>query len=207
MDDPPPPGADGPANEYAEILARASHGDDAAMAEIARRYEAKVRVVARVMLGRALRSYVDSVDLVQSVHKSVLVGLRNQRFAISDPDKLTALAVLIARRKVARHWRKMQRQHRLSAARGDEADGDDAVKDLASSQNPVPDPAATVEARDQIAQISRHLGDLDRRILELRSLDYNAPEIADRLAIAPVVVRVRLTRLRQKLQGFGISID
>ena len=42
------------------------------MEELVAAYEPEVRLVARVRLGTALRPYLDSVDLVQSVHRSVL---------------------------------------------------------------------------------------------------------------------------------------
>src|SRR5262245_25926969 len=93
--------------EIAGLLARARSGDGAARDELARPYEPKLRLVARVLLGPALRPYLDSVDLVQSVHKSLLVGLRDQKFAFNSPDDLLALAVTMVRRKVARQWRRL----------------------------------------------------------------------------------------------------
>src|SRR6188508_2597024 len=61
---------------FDEILARARTGDEDALTELARQYEPEVRAVARVRLGPALRPYLDTMDLVQSVHRSLMVGLR-----------------------------------------------------------------------------------------------------------------------------------
>src|SRR5437870_1176633 len=99
--------------EFAALLLRARGGDQSALTHLAAQYEPEVRIVARVLLGRSLRPYLDSLDLVQSVHKSLLLGLRNDKFDISSPEKLVALALTIVRRKVARHWRHLQRQQRL----------------------------------------------------------------------------------------------
>src|SRR5438128_1629711 len=100
-------------DEFAALLQRARTGDQSALTHLAAQYEREVRIVARVLLGRGLRPYLDSLDLVQSVHKSLLIGLRTDRFDISSPEKLVALALTIVRRKVARHWRHLQRQQRF----------------------------------------------------------------------------------------------
>ena len=60
------------------------------LAALVQSYESKVRLVARVLLGPALRPYLDSVDLVQSVHRSLMLGLRQDKFDISSPEKLMA---------------------------------------------------------------------------------------------------------------------
>ena len=103
------------APDFATLLARAGEGDAAALHALVQQYEPKVRIVARVLLGPALRPYLDSVDLAQSVHKSVVTGLRDQRFAFSSPDELIGLAITILRRKAAKHWRHLQRQRNVRA--------------------------------------------------------------------------------------------
>src|SRR5688500_2101680 len=100
-------------DEFETLLTRARTGDQKAMTQLVEQYEVKVRIVARVQLGSALRPYLDSIDLVQSVHRSLMLGLREDRFDISSPDKLLGLALLMVRRKVARCWRRMRRQQRL----------------------------------------------------------------------------------------------
>src|SRR5262245_13852224 len=100
----------GAQDALAHLLARALAGDESALTRLAQQYEPKVRIVARVLLGPALRPYLDSLDLVQSVHRSMMVGLRDQRFDLSGPDKVIALAVAMVRRKAARQWRHLRRQ-------------------------------------------------------------------------------------------------
>src|SRR5437867_7881602 len=101
------------ANDFAALLARARGGDRQALEQLARQYEPKVRIVARVLLGPALRPYLDSMDLVQSVHRSLMLGLRVKKYDLAGPENLVALAVTLVRRKVARQWRHLQRQQRL----------------------------------------------------------------------------------------------
>ena len=89
-------------DEFTELLFLASQGNSEAREAICQRYERQVRIVARVLLGPQLRPHLDTTDVLQSVHRSVLVGLREQKFDISIPDKLVALACTMVRRKVAK---------------------------------------------------------------------------------------------------------
>lgn len=191
--------------DFAALLAAAGQGDADALAELVQQYEPKVRLVARVLLGPALRPYVDSLDLVQSVHKSLLLGLRRQQFDISDPDKLMGLALTLVRRKVARHWRRQQRQQRLSLEQGAPHSLADLLTSLTSP--PTTDPARTAEFRDQVVHLCNHLSDSERRLLDLRLQGYSPAETAEQLGMNPVTLRVRLTRLRQRLQDSGILTD
>src|SRR4051794_21749484 len=102
------------APDFAETLRQAAIGDPAALQKLAAEYEPKVRIVARVLLGPALRPYLDSADLAQSVHLSIVAGLRDNKFRVASPDDLIGLAVTILRRKAAKQWRHLQRQRRLS---------------------------------------------------------------------------------------------
>lgn len=197
------PAPDPPA-DFAELMARAGRGDEAALAELSRQYEPKVRVVARVLLGPALRPYLDSADLVQSVHKSLMLGLRRNQFDISHPDKLVALTLTMLRRKAARHWRRLQRQQRLSSA---PSDSDTLADVLTSLSSPESDPARDAEFRDEVRHVCKHLDDTERKILDLRSKDYTTAEVAEQIGISAVALRVRMTRLRQRLAAAGVVTD
>jgi len=192
------------AGDFAAVLARARGGDREAFDQLVREYEPKLRLVARVLLGPALRPYLDSVDLVQSVHKSVLLGLRDQKFAVEGPDNLLALALALVRRKVARHWRRLQRQQRLS---GTAAAPADLASVLAGLSRPQDDPARAAEFHDHVAQLCQNLNDAERRLLDLRLQGYSPAECALELGLSAVAFRVRLTRLRQRLRTAGVLDD
>ena len=192
------------AGDFAILLARARGGDRAALDELARTYEPKLRLVARVLLGPALRPYLDSVDLVQSVHKSLLMGLRDQKFAFDTSDDLLALALTLVRRKVARQWSRMQRQQRLSGESGAPAD---LAYMLAAMSRPQDDPAQAAQFNDSVAQLCRNLNNAERRLLELRLQGYTPAECAAELNLSAVAFRVRLTRLRQRLRAAEVLDD
>jgi RNA polymerase sigma-70 factor (ECF subfamily) len=190
--------------EFAGLLARARRKDGGAVAALVRCYESKVRIVARVLLGTALRPYLDSMDLVQSVHGSVLVGLRDGKFDISTREKLEALALTMLRRKLARKWRRARRQRRLDGAAGGPPDLPGLLLSLESAEA---DPARAALLADTIRHLLARLDPTDRRILEMRSGGYGDAEIAAGLGLTPVAVRVRLSRLREYLRANGLFDD
>jgi RNA polymerase sigma factor (sigma-70 family) len=194
-----------PPDDFATLLERARRGDAAAQAELAQRYEPKVRLAARVLLGPALRPYLDSVDLVQSVHRGMLLGLREEKFNIAGPEQLIALALTLVRRKVARHWRHLQRQQRLSL--GGESPTGNLPHLLASLSSPEEDPARAAQFNDQLRHLCGNLADSERRILHLRLQGYSTDEIAQDLGLHAIALRVRMTRLRQRLQASGVLTE
>ena len=197
--------SDTPAPDFAETLRQAAIGDPAALQKLVAEYEPKVRIVARVLLGPALRPYLDSADLAQSVHLSIVAGLRDNKFRVSSPDDLIGLAVTILRRKAAKQWRHLQRQRRLSG------DGsrpkDDLSGTLAALSGSGTDPAAEAQFRDQLEHLCTHLDEAERRVIDLRLDGFTPAEIADQIGVSRVALRVRLTRLRQRLTSAGVVTD
>lgn len=186
-------------DDFAALLARARTGDAEALARLAQQYEPKVRIVARVLLGPALRPHLDTMDLVQSVHRSLMIGLRANRFDIAAPEALIALAVTMVRRKAARRWRHLRRQQRP-----DTGNLPDLLLSLSSGEV---DPARQAELRDGVARLCAGLSDMERRMLELRSQGYSTDEVAGAVGLNPIALRVRLTRLRQRLQDSAVLTD
>src|SRR5262245_8288266 len=189
---------------FAALLNRARQRDPEAVTEICRQYEPKLRVVARVLLGPALRPFLDSMDLVQSVHRSLLVGFREEKFDISTPENLVALALTLLRRKVARHWRHLRRQQRLQMG-GSSVDLLPQI--LADLSTPAEGPAEIAQFHDQLEQLCRQLDATERRVLSLRLDGYTTAEIAHQLGLNHVTLRVRLTRLRERLRSSGVLHD
>lgn len=190
---------------FDELLARARAGDEAALLELAQRYEPEVRAVARVRLGPALRPYLDTFDLVQSVHRSLMMGLKQNKFEFTGPEQLVALALTVVRRKVARQWRRARRQVRPDAPPGDSATDLPAL--LRGLRDDTPGPADAVDARDAVDELCRGLDAADRELLELSAQGHRTSDIARRLGHNPDVMRVRLNRLKAKLRSHGVSGD
>src|SRR5262245_8185429 len=96
-------------DEFLKLVAKVRGGDESAAAELVGRYERAVLRSVRSRLSQSMRGALDSMDVMQSVHRSLLTGLKNNRFQFATPQQLIGLAVVMVQRKVARHWRKLKR--------------------------------------------------------------------------------------------------
>ena len=175
----------------------------AAIESLVEQYEPEVRTVVRLRLGQALRPYLDSVDVMQSVHKSLMIGLQKGRFDISSPQKLVALAMTMVRRKVARHWRKMRRQQRIR-----QSDSAGSLPDLiASLSSPETDPAVSAQTQNEMEKLFDSLSQREQQVIELKLDGFTTAEIARELDLDADVLRVQLSRLRKRLRDKGVLGD
>lgn len=191
-------------DSFAALLDRARRGDASASRELCAQYEPRLRMVARVRLGPALRPFLDSMDLVQSVHRSILIGFREEKFDVSTPENLVSLALTLLRRKVARQWRTLRRQQRLETGASSCDLLPQILMDLRTSEV---DPAVAAQSQDQIDKLYRRLDATEKQILGLRLDGCTTAEIADQLGMNHVTVRVRLIRLRERLNSSGVLND
>ncbi len=191
-------------SDFDLLLEAARSGDEAAMHRLIQQYEPELRIVARNRLGPALRPHLDTIDLVQSVHRSLMIGLRGARFDISSPEKLIALAVTIVQRKAANHWRHLKRQQRLS---GHDESQDKVVETLLSLQAESEDAPSEVATRELLAQWLEKMDSTERRLIELRLEGYSTVEIARQLSLDADVLRVKLSRLRKRMRERGLTDD
>ena len=125
-----------------------------------------------------------------------MLGLRQNKFELVSPQQLVGLTLTMVRRKVARHWRRLQRQQRLDPAAA-ETEGANLLTALHS---PEPDPARVAQYNDTVEYVCRGLDDKDRRLIELRLQGFSNADVARQLGIDPDFLRVRLSRLRRRLR-------
>ncbi len=189
---------------FAELLHRAAQGESTAQELICQKYERQVRIVARVLLGPQLRPHLDTTDVLQSVHRSLLVGLREQKFDISSPDKLVALACTMVRRKVARKWRSHRRQERWN---NPSSRSESLFNTLNAFPNQDQDPSKIAQYKDSVEDLYKNLSQMERTMLERRLDGFTTGEVAAELGIHPVAIRVRWSRLRQRLENAGVYAD
>jgi len=178
------------------LLDRVREGDEDALAALLEEFQYPIRRVARRFLGRALRPHLDSVDLMQVVHKTLLLALRNQKIELAEPEKVVALATTIVQRNVAHYWGHIKRkpETQLSAAVGsqDEPFDDDT-------------PAKVCAFTDEVENLLKGLNPVDRRLLELRLNGYTTADAARELDVAPSRLRMRLGRLRKRFKQLGFN--
>ena len=147
---------------------------------------------------------MDSMDVMQSVHRSLLIGLRNERFQMTSPQQLIGLAVVMVQRKVSRHWRK---EKRLPTS-GSAADGrHDAVPCIESLPSTDSTPSEIAAATDLLDRFLSQLDDFDRQLVQLKLDGYNSVDAAGILHREPAFIRMRWSRLRQTLRERGYLDD
>jgi RNA polymerase sigma factor (sigma-70 family) len=193
-----------PCESVAELLDRIREGDEEALAELLRRYESKIRLTARHLLRPVLRRYLDSIDVAQSVQFHLMSGLRRGTFELPDTETFVALAVTMVRRKVAHHWRHLHREHLI---RFGTPEGTTPESSPLKTPGPSGDPAQTVERNEELQRLWQVLDPTERRLLELRLEGYSTAEAASQMGCAANVLRVRLSRLRKRLNEHGNLTD
>jgi len=192
-----------PDDDFAILLARVRGGDDGAAADLVRRYERAVLRTVRSRLGRAMRSTIDSMDVMQSVHRSLLTGLKNQRFHLTTPQQLIGLAVVMVQRKVARHWRRLKRLPTTSG----HVTGSQAAPFLESIAGDDSPPSEIAVANDLLEQVLSQLDPFDCQLVRLKLAGNSSVESASMLGREPAFIRMRWSRLRQMLRRCGYSDD
>ncbi|MEQ1828867.1 MAG: ECF-type sigma factor [Pirellula sp.] len=188
-------------DDFADLLERVRQGDEPAASELVQRYERTVLRSVRIRLGSQMRSVLDSMDIVQSVHRSLLVGLRNEKYQFASPQQLVALAVVMVQRKVARHWRKLKQMP--SSHFELNYDNEGIPVDRRASSDPTA--SRIVSAADLLSQFLSQLNEFDRQLVRLKLDGHSSVETARILDREPAFIRMRWTRLRQTLRASGYS--
>lgn len=191
-------------DDFRDLVRRAGQGDAAALQQLTEQYESKIRIVAKVRLGPALRPFLDASDVVHSVHRAILLGLRQGDFDFSSPERLTGLAVKMVYRRIAQHWRREKRKKRLNGEADGSGNSVDAFVKLAGNE---PDPARALEARELVERVLAKLDPDDRTLLEMWLDGYRRREIAERLNIQGGAFRMRWMRLRKQLEADSLFTD
>jgi RNA polymerase sigma-70 factor (ECF subfamily) len=180
-------GATGP--PFAEFLRRIRTGDDAAAAELVRRYEPALRLEIRLRLrDPKLRRLLEPADLCQSVLKSFFLRAALGQFDLDSPEKLMALLCTMARNKVAQQARKHNAMRRDLKR--------DVSLDAGASLVPAaePSPSRVAIGRETWEAFRARLSPEDLRVADLRSQGREWAEIARELGGTPQARRKQLAR-------------
>jgi RNA polymerase sigma-70 factor (ECF subfamily) len=176
------PDGDGPS--FAEFFRRVRAGDEAAAAELVRRYEPALRLEVRLrLLDPKLRRLLDPADLCQSVLGSFFVRAASGQYDLDSPGKLLALLRAMARNKVARQARKQQalrRDVRLDVSL--DADGGPGGLPVASAG---PSPSRLAIGREMLDALRSRLSAEERQVADLRGQGCEWAEVAARLGGTP----------------------
>jgi RNA polymerase sigma-70 factor (ECF subfamily) len=150
--------------------------------------EAKIR-----LRDPRLLRVVDSMDICQSVLASFFVKAASGGYDLETPERLLALLVTIARRKVAYHARrqkaKMRDQHR------EESFGSESSEPVAAG----PSPSQLVAGRELLEEFRKRLSAEERRLADMRADGYEWAEIAAHVGGTPQARRKQLARAADRV--------
>src|SRR4051794_11907012 len=152
---------------FHEVMARLRAGDNAAAAEVFRRFANRLIGLARTHLDARVRQKVDPEDVMQSALKSFFLRHQGGQFDLAGWDSLWSMLVVITLRKCGHqveHYRAacrdVQREQTPSPHRAD----DSAPSWEAIANDPTPAQGALLA--EAIEQVMSGLGDeRERQIL------------------------------------------
>jgi RNA polymerase sigma factor (sigma-70 family) len=180
--------------DFAELLGRTRGGDQAAAAELVRRYEPAVRRAIRVrLLNPRLRRVLDSMDVCQSVMASFFIRTALGQFELNSSEDVLKLLVRMARNKVAglvRHEQAERRDNRRLEAGSDEAERLPARDDT---------PSQMVAGSELLLEFRRRLTADEQHLAEQRRQGREWAEIAAEMGQTPESLRKRLARAIERV--------
>jgi RNA polymerase sigma-70 factor (ECF subfamily) len=151
-------------NTFAEFVRRIRAGDDAAAAELVRRFEPMIRLEVHMGLRDArLRRLFDSEDVCQSVLASFLVRASAGQYDLDEPKQLTGLLVQMARNKLASQARRHHKQKRDVRRVAPDA------KDDQFGAAAEPSPSRQVEFRELLQRFRQRLTEEERQLADWRA--------------------------------------
>jgi RNA polymerase sigma-70 factor (ECF subfamily) len=178
---------------FADLIGRVRAGDEAAAAELVRRYEPAIRRSARLRLNQRLRRAFDSLDLAQAVLGSFFVRVAAGQYELDSPEQLLKLLATMARNKaykLVRHEQAERRDQRR--VEGGSPEVDVAAGGEAS-------PSRQVSARELLEEARRRLGAEERRLLELRQQGLDWAAIAAEVGGGAEARRKQLARAVERV--------
>ena len=175
---------------FRDLIRRVRAGDQAAAADLVRRYEPEIRRVVRLRLGDSrLNRVLDSIDVCQSVLGNVFVRIAAGQYDLDDPGQLLRLLATMARNKVIDHARK--------PANRPVPITDSALDGRPDRGRERPDQAA--EGRELLAEVRRRLTDDERRVFDLRRAGADWAGIAAAVGGGPDAARKRYERAMDRV--------
>lgn len=169
---------------WKSLVRRVEQGDGDAEAQLVRRFEPRIRVMA----SSRLRGADAALDITQDTIVAVLEALR--RGSLREPEKLPAFVFGIARNLINNHFRRSARSAEVG---GHPAAGTATVEPATAEDD--------ADRRSVVRECLTELNLLDRRILLLTLVEgMNPREIAPIVRLTPEVVRTRKSRAVQAVR-------
>jgi RNA polymerase sigma factor (sigma-70 family) len=191
-------------SDFEALMRRVAGGSEAAVWELLDRYSKNILRTVRRHLPTEIRSKVDSVDIVQSVWKSLLKkGPRLDELATAD--QLFAYVASMARLKVYETHRHFTKQAKADVRREVRQTGAIHAEGPRPGETREPvdrranTPSAIIQAQENWECAAKRLGTRVEQVVELRLQGATLDEIAEQMTLSKSTVRRLLTSMLNSL--------
>jgi DNA-directed RNA polymerase specialized sigma24 family protein len=191
-----------PPADFTQLIARIRAGDERELARLHSALAGPLHRIAANYIGTALQPHIDAEDLVQRVWLILWNGLRSNRFEITTPTQLVALARTLLKRQASRA---VQRYRHAMHAMADTAEFNFNVTLVDIRAVPVC-PVKKVEVNEQLQSLMKRVSKDDRRMLKLL-IGHSIAAAARLLKVEPAALRMRLSRLRVRVRPRVAAAD
>ncbi len=175
---------------FEELIERVRAGDDRAAGDLVRLYEPEVRRFIHFRLTTpALRRFVDSLDICQSVLANFFVHLDRGDLQLEHPEQLRRLLITMARNKLNDHARKMKAARR--DARRLDMGGDASLQHVADAMD---GPGERIMTEELVMAVRSRLSDDELYLVDQRFSGRAWGELAAELQTSAEALRKRMTR-------------
>jgi RNA polymerase sigma factor (sigma-70 family) len=188
---------------FAEFIRRVRMGDAEAAEELVRRFQPVVRLEVRVRLrDPRLRRAFDSMDICQSVMASFFVRATAGQYDLEQPQDLVKLLVVMARNKLAFHFRKER------AGRRDNRRIEAASPERVEAARPGTSPSEEIGRRELLAAFRQRLSDDERQLADRRADGQDWASIARAMGGTAEARRKQLERAVERVsRQLGLEDD
>ncbi len=175
--------------------------------ELFRRYSDRLIALARTRLSARISSRIDPEDVVQSAYRSFFAGAQNGRYALEQGGDVWLLLVSITLHKLHDQVRR-HRAGKRAVEREQSFSSEDSLLGLESvTLAREPSPVEALSLVDEVEQLMRALGPLERQMVELRLQGGNLRDIAAATKRSMPTVRRVLDRIKDQLrQQYGAHV-
>ena len=188
--------------DLAGLLARLKTGDEIAARDLLRRFENDVRIMVRARLPRALRSQFDSMDFVQAVWQSVLMGSVEDLDQFENVPHFRGFLAGVVRNKIHEEYRRrtrtkkydLSRQEPLYVRRGNR----EVLREVPTHG---PTPSQDFQAQDRLEQMIAGRTPQEAEIVQLRRSGLTFGEIAEKTGLHERTVRRVIESVRERLEA------
>jgi RNA polymerase sigma factor (sigma-70 family) len=194
-----------PRESFEDLIRRISEGSETAVFDLLDRYSKNIMRVVRRRLPREIRTKVDSVDIVQSVWKSLLdKGVPLDRLA--TPEDFVAYLAGAARLKIFeahRHYTcaasNIRREVQLPPQTAHQVGQPSSQEPDAGIDQKGNTPSAVVGARETWERAIDKAGALGRRAIQLKLQGLTLDEMAEQMGLSKRSVQRLLDSILQSL--------